>query len=212
VTESNERAGGFGWAVLFEGGLAILAVILAWTFGISLRSQFSADGVALCWAVARGLLASVPLLIAFVWIVHSSMPACRRIQQTVSWLVEELFPSRSLWEFALVSLLAGVGEELLFRGVLQRLFGEWLTAPFGLIVASLLFGAAHAVSALYFTVATLIGLYFGWLAMHYNDLVAPIAAHAFYDFIALAYIARLHRPTPNATNEAPRPPDEHADD
>jgi uncharacterized protein len=94
----------------------------------------------------------------------------------------------------LIAALAGVGEELLFRGFLQTKLIDWTNAPIGLVLASLLFGAAHALSKTYFLLATLIGLFFGWLAVHYHDLVAPIVAHTVYDFVALTYIARTrHR-------------------
>ena len=34
------------------------------------------------------------------------------------------------------------------------------------------------------------GVYFGWLAVAADDLLAPIIAHAVYDFAALAYLTR----------------------
>ena len=36
----------------------------------------------------------------------------------------------------------------------------------------------------------LIGFYLGLLAMEYEDLVAPIVAHALYDFLALLYMRK----------------------
>ena len=41
---------------------------------------------------------------------------------------------------------------------------------------------------IYFIAATCVGLYFGWLAMAYDDLIAPMIAHGLYDFIALTYV------------------------
>lgn len=95
-------------------------------------------------------------------------------------------------QFALVAVLAGVGEELLFRGVLQTLLIRWTTLIVGLLAASLLFGLAHALSRIYFLLATLIGLYLGCLVIQCNDLVSVMVAHALYDFLALAYLSR-HR-------------------
>jgi membrane protease YdiL (CAAX protease family) len=63
----------------------------------------------------------------------------------------------------------------------------------GLVIGSLLFGLAHSLSRLYFVLATIIGLLMGWLTLHYNDLTAPIVAHAVYDFVALAYLAKQGR-------------------
>jgi membrane protease YdiL (CAAX protease family) len=111
----------------------------------------------------------------------------------VQWLIGEMFPDGRIRQFALVALLAGVGEELLFRGVVQRLLIDWTTPAAGLVAASLVFGAAHALSKLYFLLATLIGLCFGWLVLYYGDLIAPMVAHSVYDFVALVYISRTRR-------------------
>ena len=125
--------------------------------------------------------------------VHSSRAALRELRQQVESLIGEMFPAGSLAEFGLVALLAGVGEELLFRGVLQNVLSEWTTPVAGMLIASLLFAVAHALSKLYFMLALIIGLCFGWLVLQYNDLVAPIVAHSLYDFVALIYLSRTSR-------------------
>ena len=180
-------------AVLVEGGLAILALVVAWFFRIPLREQFPPAGKPLVLAFFRGVLATLPMLIVFLWLVHSSSPTLQQLRRQVEWLMGELFPTQSIAQFALIAVLAGVGEELLFRGALQTLVGRWTTPVAGLLIVSLLFGLAHALSKLYFGLATLIGAYFGWLALQYNDLVAPMVAHSLYDFAALVYLSRMGR-------------------
>ena len=103
-----------------------------------------------------------------------------------------MFPAASVGQLALVATLAGVGEELLFRGVLQTILGWWMLPAASIVIASLLFGLAHALSKVYFLLATAIGLFLGGLTWYFNDLVAPIVAHAVYDFIALMYLTRSH--------------------
>jgi membrane protease YdiL (CAAX protease family) len=63
----------------------------------------------------------------------------------------------------------------------------------GLVIASLLFGAMHAVSRVYFILATVIGFCFGWMTWYYHDLVGPMVAHGVYDFVALLYLTRSLR-------------------
>jgi membrane protease YdiL (CAAX protease family) len=190
----QERNNGFAMAVVIEGGLALVAVVLAWLFSIPLRDQLPATNNGLVFAIARGVLVTAPMLAVFFWLVQSSRATLRRLREQVEWLIGEMFPAATLGQFALVALLAGVGEELLFRGVVQWLISEWTNPIVGLIVASVLFGLLHALSKLYFVLATAIGLLFGWLVFAYNDLVAPMVAHSLYDFIALTYLhrARLH--------------------
>jgi membrane protease YdiL (CAAX protease family) len=141
------------------------------------------------------------MLAVFWWLMHWDRPTLRQLREQVEWLIGEMFPEGHTGQFALVALLAGVGEELLFRGVIQPLLIGWTDPAVGLLVASLVFGAAHALSKLYFTLATLIGLCFGWVAWRYNDLVAPMVAHSVYDFVALMYISRTRRLRLSKTND-----------
>ena len=180
-------------AVAVEGGIAAVAVIGAWIFHIPLRDQFAPWGAPLAMAFARGLLATLPMLVAFWFLVNSKSPLVRQLREQVEWLVGEMFPMGNVLQFALVAALAGVGEELLFRGVVQTKLGEWTTPGIGLLLASLLFAVAHALSTLYFVFAIVVGGFLGWLAMYYHDLVAPMVAHGLYDFIALVYLSRRSR-------------------
>ena len=84
-----------------------------------------------------------------------------------------------------IGAAAGVGEEWLFRGVVQPLTG--------LVGASLLFGVAHIGGArmLPFGLwAAGMGFIMGGLAIVTGGLIAPIVAHGVYDMLALAYIRR----------------------
>lgn len=184
---------GFAMAVVVEGGLVLVALALAWLFGVPLRGFLPESGTALLAPIARGILVALLMLAAFFWLVHSSRAALRELRQQVETLIGEMFPEASLAQFALVALLAGVGEELLFRGVLQTLLGQWTTPLVGLVLTSLLFALAHALSKLYFLLALLIGVGFGWLVYQYDDLFAPMLAHGLYDFVALVYLSRTSR-------------------
>lgn len=84
-----------------------------------------------------------------------------------------------------IGIAAGLGEEWLFRGVLQPLLG--------LPVASVLFGLAHMGGRhmLAFAVwASAMGAALGGLAIVTGGLIAPMVAHGFYDMLALAYLRR----------------------
>jgi membrane protease YdiL (CAAX protease family) len=85
----------------------------------------------------------------------------------------------------LLGAAAGLGEEWLFRGIVQPLVGlGW---------ATLAFGAAHIGGArmLPFGVwASVMGLVMGGLADATGGLTAPIVAHGVYDMLALEYIRR----------------------
>ncbi len=87
-----------------------------------------------------------------------------------------------------ISLFAGVGEELLFRGALQPLAGIWLT--------SLLFIAIHGYFKFKSTGHLLFGLMMfslsmllGWL-FETAGLLAAMSAHAVYDMAMLWWVKK----------------------
>jgi membrane protease YdiL (CAAX protease family) len=63
-------------------------------------------------------------------------------------------------------------------------------------LASALFGLAHRMTWSYALSAGAIGAWLGLLFLLTGDLVAPAAAHAFYDFVALVYYLRFFSPKP----------------
>jgi membrane protease YdiL (CAAX protease family) len=109
-----------------------------------------------------------------------------------------LFRGATTSELALLSILAGVAEEALFRGVIQTALAGPLPPWPAAVVAGLLFGVVHWVSAGYAAVASVAGIYLGALFLLTGDLLVPIVAHALYDFAALSILIRL-KPAPAAS-------------
>ena len=58
---------------------------------------------------------------------------------------------------------------------------------------AILFGLLHAVNVAYAVLATLMGMYLGWLWMTTGNLAVPIVAHAVYDFLRVVYILHGRR-------------------
>lgn len=101
-----------------------------------------------------------------------------------------LFHNARPGAIVLVSALAGIGEELLFRGVIQAGVADYWSPTVGIVVASLLFAAAHAISLAYLALAALMGLYLGLLYHWTGNLLVPIIVHALYDWIAIHFYLR----------------------
>src|SRR4051794_24966166 len=100
MDSSGERSDGFAMAVVVEGGLALIALAVAWLFSVSLRDMFPAGGALLVSAIVRGLLATLPMLVIFWLLVNSNWPMMRQLREQVQWLIDEMFPSRSIAQFA----------------------------------------------------------------------------------------------------------------
>jgi hypothetical protein len=177
------------WALGFELGLGWLGLIIAWLAGLPLGSQ-----VHLTWVgLLQGLVATLPMLGLLMVLSRSHWSPLVELRQQVDRLLGTLFRHCTLAQMALVSSAAGVGEELLFRGVLQPLLLQWTHPAVALLSVGLLFGLAHAMSATYFVLATLAGIYLGGLALACGNLVPPILAHGLYDFFALWYLRGWRR-------------------
>lgn len=94
-----------------------------------------------------------------------------------------------LLNILLIAGLAAVGEELLFRGVLQRLFIRIFKNPWvGIIVAAFLFSAIH-MQFYGFLPRFILGILLGALYWYSGSLWVSMLAHFIYDaaLIILAY-------------------------
>ena len=119
--------------------------------------------------------------------------------------VRPLFAHWTLLQLAVISLLAGVGEEWLFRGFIQPALGAMIGPAWSLVATSFLFGCVHPITLNYALVTAGIGLYLGGLMMLTGNLLTPIVTHAAYDFAALVYFLRVYRPASDGF-WSPEPP------
>lgn len=145
----------------------------------------------------------MPPLAGVLAIERLSFPPLLRLRRLVEEHLVPLFAPLSLFELGAISLAAGFGEEVLFRGLVQGGLAAWIGPPqgvlAGLLIASLLFGACHWLTPTYAALATIMGVYLGGLYLWLDNLLAPLMAHAVYDFLALIHLTR--RPNPG------RPPE-----
>ncbi len=101
-----------------------------------------------------------------------------------------LFIGYSWGRLVVISALAGIGEELLFRVGMQGWFATHLNTCLAILFPALIFGLLHFISFTYFVVATLIGVVFG-VAYHVSESVAFIMVwHGAYDLIALVVLVK----------------------
>lgn len=169
-------------AGVIEGGLILLSLGLGWAVGVS-PFEF------MDWeldAVAIGMLATLPMFVAF----H----VFREPRDIAVEVLGDIL-SRCRWDdMIFVGALAGFGEELLFRGVLQPWVAAWSPlAAFFLV--NIFFGLVHSVSPTYFLLATVVGMYLSWLTYGVGEpnLWRAIVAHGAYDAIAFSLIVREYR-------------------
>ncbi len=178
------------WTTLALGALVpILAIALADFFRIDLASELHLR----IDTALLGVIATAPPFAFLLWIMRSRSPslvAFREAQMEFFRMIGFAFtPLRIL----LLSLAAGVGEELLFRGVFQIVGERHFGIIAAIIVPNLLFGALHARSLFYATAAALVGTYLGLIFWISGSLAVAIIAHTLYDLLALEWTRRLLR-------------------
>jgi len=186
-------------AVVLEGGLVLLWVVMSqW-----LEMPLSEQGQPTVNAVVLGAAATLPLLPLMFVVSRSGYPPLRRLMVEVDEVLVPFLSRLRSADFAVVAILAGFGEEGLFRGLLQGWLAENLSPAAGLLAASTLFGLLHFVTPAYAIIAGLLGLYLGILYLVTGNLVVPIVVHALYDFLALLYLVRWRKGRGGSSGRTP---------
>lgn len=187
------------FAVFFEAGLAPLALLFGWALRHNPLLQFT-------WsyrAVWLGAAAAVPPVLCFLAMLRWPLGGFAKLK---SFCEDEFVPllANSSWgDIALIALSAGVGEEMLFRGVLQASLEDGIGLTAGLVVSSLLFGLLHPISVPYALVSFAMGMYLGGLFLVTENLLTPIVTHGVYDFALMAFLLRIKSPLRPAGNPIP---------
>jgi membrane protease YdiL (CAAX protease family) len=82
-----------------------------------------------------------------------------------------------LFNLFMIALLPAIGEELLFRGVIQKIFTQWTkNHHWGIWISAIMFSALHLQFYGFFP-RLLLGVMFGYLLVWTGSLWVPIIAH-----------------------------------
>ncbi len=157
-------------------------------FDKSILSAFE-HGYAISIQIVCGLLAGTAA--AGVIVFFSTRPPVKPVLDDFA--IFKVLKNSNITTFDRVqlSLFAGIGEELLFRGAMQPLIGIWLT--------SIIFVAIHGYfkfksaghilfGVLLFSLSMMLGFLY-----EYVGLVSAMTAHAIYDILMLWWVARLQK-------------------
>jgi membrane protease YdiL (CAAX protease family) len=162
-----------------EGGALVAALLLAQLFGI--------DFPPLTENMLRDIFISIPgaflPLCVFIFSLSEraeNIPFIRSLRKTMITEVKSIFSNLRFIDIFIISMIAGFAEEMLFRGTLQ--------VKLGIVMASILFGLVHCITAAYVVVAMLMGFYIGLFYLFFGSLLVPILLHFMYDLGALTYL------------------------
>ena len=186
MDRSERRPGSLLLAAGVEAAIVVVALAAGAIVGTPALATMRVDVP----AALAGVAATVPLLALFLVFLRWPLGPLRRMREILDEHVVPLFRGASLLDLLAIACLAGLGEEMLFRGVIQAAVGSAAGPRIGLVVASAAFGLAHLVTPTYAVVAALVGAWLGWVWLETGSLLAPVVAHALYDFVALVVLVR----------------------
>ncbi len=127
------------------------------------------------------LIAELNSMIKFPDFMSSIEAYLQRTEKEAETLTEAFLKTTSINGLCINLLMIGVipaiGEEFLFRGVLQRIFSNWTkNSHWGIIISALIFSAIHMQFYGFFP-RFLLGAMFGYLFLWSGSLWLPILAH-----------------------------------
>jgi hypothetical protein len=193
---------GSGSRILLYGGTFVtqlILILLIW-FGIRLRGVRMRDLIGGRWKTVEAFLLDAALAVGF-WFTSLLLLFGVRValgtidlhnmQKSVDDAVRLLGPMAphtylEAGLFVLLSVSAGLFEEIIFRGYLQRQFGALgRNAIIGIVASGILFGLAHGYQGTRMMIVIgVYGIFFGILAHLRKSLRPGMMAHAFQDSIA----------------------------
>lgn len=175
----------FRWGAMAYGGLAIVVCIGSFLWRGELPLHFSPPWMPLnpLAAHAYSCLLGAALGMTTVFLSRVSVGRfawARRLHNELRPIARQL----SGVDIVLLAVLSALGEELLFRGVLQPVLGLWGQA--------LVFGLLHQMTGpsrwIWVTWAGVVGFVFGVLFQLTGSLLGPILAHALINGLNLGFL------------------------
>lgn len=176
--------------MVFTASLAVITFALAYIAKIDILSAIAPPrAIAILSDLLIGIAATLPLaLLLFFFMRTTYRPLVEFRNAQIAYFAN--IGITFTWPVIIaLGLMAGIGEELLFRGVLQEWAGRHMPMIAAIIVTNIVFGLLHMRTVLYALIAGFVGIYMGVLYLATDDLLVPITTHALYDMIAF-YVTR----------------------
>ncbi|MCE1246404.1 MAG: CPBP family glutamic-type intramembrane protease [Firmicutes bacterium] len=110
-----------------------------------------------------------------------------KMREMIEKMIYPIFSKVSFPDIIMMAVMSGIAEEVFFRGILMK--------EFGIIAASLIFGALHTSSKDTWFMgfwSALAGVFFCILYIKTGNLLVPIIAHAVNNFVGVMYIRYIY--------------------
>lgn len=185
------------------GLFVIPPIIIAFVFGDSIQSYLKLDvtpkTISFILTVVL-LMIAMPPLINFLAEINSKMNLPSYFGGIEEWMknmeenameLTELFLNTNttggfLFNIFMIAMLPAIGEEFMFRGILQKQFSDWTkNSHWGIWISAILFSAMH-MQFFGFLPRLFLGVIFGYLFYWSGTIWLPIIAHFINNAIAIS--------------------------
>jgi membrane protease YdiL (CAAX protease family) len=173
--------------------VAAPAVVFSWLGNYPWRQVFSFKRPSM-HAVIGGILLGVGLIPIMNDLTHLQniwhiLPQNKADAEGLGQLFEPTLRAHPYLSPIVIGLLAGICEELLFRGPIQAALTRRLPIGMALLFGAILFAAAHVdLSGL--PIRALLGLALGWIVWRTGSIFPAMLMHASYDAFSVGWEAR----------------------
>lgn len=182
-------------AIGVEGGLFLVGYLLlgssAAEFWNRFKISFQSTGLAMLYCL--------PMFAGLLFTLRSEWEPILQLREEIYQKILPIFSNSKLIDLAIIAIFAGVGEELFFRGWMQKALIDSTGVLPGILIASLIFGLLHYLSTTYAIYAFITGVYLGIIYFATGNIYIVMAIHALYDFVALVVL--VHRREESGSSE-----------
>lgn len=194
--------------ILLLGVLLGLALSYGSTDSAVLLSN-SWFGASLFFAVSSGVILALAMFAGAWMLSRQGWTWFSEIHELLDRILIPSLRRCRYWQLLLLAMLAGVGEELLFRWAIQgwlelglrgaiesqilwlgwsQVVAERWAFAGAVVIASVAFGLCHALTRAYCLMATAMGFVFSGAVVLGGGLIGAMIAHGLYDFLAFVWL------------------------
>jgi uncharacterized protein len=194
-----------GWSA-YSGGLPTVghaadriasyvgAIVMEWLvlgfiwFGLRLRNQNLRILLGKNWGGGRQILRDLGIALLFLIIANIILTALGHLLKAEpNAAIRNLLPHgpTQMVVYFLLTVTAGICEEMIFRGYLQRQFSAWFkSAKVAVVIQGIIFGASHGYQGpKLMLIIVVYGMMFGILAQWRHSLRPGMISHFLQDFV-----------------------------
>jgi membrane protease YdiL (CAAX protease family) len=166
-----------GFVTQVSGEFIMYTVYIAGSVGLTKYNRRSLAEIGL---TRKGLLPSLgnSLLLVLAFAVTRFIAADLKLS-----------PDVSSWDVVAFNLfrwaLSGLGQEIIFRGLILFSFERWKGWKVALLVSTVLFGPVHVLryGILGIVLVSVVGGFWGWIALKTKNIVGTTIAHFLFNFL-----------------------------